>query len=89
MNFKEFPLFIVFVEGGNVLMINTKRRMDIFFPSKQMYSGFPQQNYVVAVHGCFSKTLACISNIYIFKANRFFVGESYNFMRNEDGINTT
>lgn len=46
-------------------MINTKRRMDFFFSSKQMYSGFPQQSHVVAVHGCFSKTLAFISNIYI------------------------
>lgn len=27
--------------------------------------------------------------MYVFKANRFFVGESYNFMRNEGGINIT
>lgn len=64
VNFKELPLFIVFVEGGNVLMINTKRRTD-FFSSKQMSSGFPQQSHVVAMHRCFSKTLAFIPNIYI------------------------
>ena len=88
MNFKEFPLFIVFVEGGNVLMINTKRRMDFFFPVSRCTVVSHDRTMLLLCMDVFLKHWL-VFPIYIFKANRFFVGKSYNFMRNEDGINTT